>query len=188
MALSAFLFRNCLDLPPRGWADGGGSQEGGITSVIRERTLFAGIRKPIQTRADLEPRIVWLREALGESIAGPLTHIFRYDTPVEGYDSEIGFPVREAVNQGDIRTHTLRRMHFFANMHEGSVATVPRTRGRLYEYMNRVGLSPELELVEAFHRYDPANPENQRIESRGSYLPWPGDWATRLANGTFPRL
>ena len=175
LSLPAFL-----DLPSAWGADGGGSQEEGITAVIREQVLFAGIRKPIQSRAELEPRIATLRAALGERIAGPLTHIFRFDTAVEGYDSEIGFPVREAVEVGDVRTHVLRRMHFFANMHEGSVATVPQTRARLYEYMNRVGLSSELELVEVFHRYDPDNPENQRIESMASYLPWPEKYREEL--------
>jgi len=176
----------CLSLPtlpaiPLDWAPGGaGIQEEGIRSVVRERTLFAGIRNPIQSRADLVPRIERLQAVLGERIAGPLTHIFRYDTPVVGYDSEIGFPVGEVVNQGEIRTHTLRAMHFFSNVHEGPVTTVPQTRARLYEYMNRVGLSPELELVEVFHRYDPGNPDNQRIESMASYLPWPQKYREEL--------
>lgn len=166
---------------PSGWGFAHGEiQEDGITSVIREPTLFAGIRKPIQSRGELEPRIEALRAALGDRVAGPLTHIFRFDTPVEGYDSEIGFPVREVINLGEIRTHTLRSMHFFSNFHEGSVATVPETRGRLYAYMDRVGLSPELELVEIFHRYDPGNADNQRIESMTSYLPWPETYRKEL--------
>jgi hypothetical protein len=44
-------------------------------------------------------------------IAGPLTHIFRFDTPVEGYDSEICFPVSEPVTTAEVATHTLREMH-----------------------------------------------------------------------------
>ncbi|MGD2123838.1 MAG: hypothetical protein PVJ76_18960 [Gemmatimonadota bacterium] len=156
------------------------SQAVGITSKIRDRTLFAGIRKPIQSREELAPRIESLQAALQGRITGPLTHIFRFDTPVEGYDSEIGFPVDQVVNTGSIRTHTLRSMHFFSNIHEGSVETVPQTRDQLYRYMNQVGLSPELELVEVFHRYDPAHPENQRIETMASYLPWPEKYLEEL--------
>jgi hypothetical protein len=176
----------CVSIPwllgiPSGWDSGlGTDRQEGISFTVREPTLFAGIRKPIESRAELEPRIVELKAALGERIAGPLTHIFRYDTPVEGYDSEIGFPVSEAIDVGDIRTHTLRSMHFFTNVHEGSVATVPQTRTRLYQHMDRVGLSPELELMEVFHRYDPENPENQRIESMASYLPWPEKYREEL--------
>ncbi len=163
-----------------GGAGEGGGQEEGIRSVVREKTLFAGIRRPIQTRADLVPRIERLQEVLGDRVAGPLTHIFRFDTPVTGYDSEIGYPVGEVVNEGEIRTHTLRSMHFFANIHEGSLATLPGTRARLSAYMDRVGLSPELELVEVFHRYDPDNPDNQRVESMASYLPWPQKYRQEL--------
>jgi len=176
----------CLSVPallriPLDWGlPPGGLQDGAVRSVIREPTLFAGIRKPIRTREDLVPRIRDVEAACGDRIAGPLTHIFRYDTPVEGYDSEIGFPVTEAVDTGEVRTRMLRRMHFFSNVHEGPVATVPQTRARLYEYMNGVGLSPELELVEVFHRYDPDEPDNQRIESMASYLPWPEKYLEEL--------
>jgi hypothetical protein len=156
------------------------SQKSGITPGVREKTLFAGIRKPIQSRAELEPRIEALRATLGNRIAGPLTHIFRFDTPVEGYDSEIGFNVHEVVNSGEIQTHMLRRMHFFANMHEGSLATLPKSRARIYEHMNRAGLSQELELMEVFHRYDPANPENQLVENRVAYFPWPEKYREEL--------
>ena len=156
------------------WVFGENSAQGeGIQSTIREEMLFAGIRKPIQTREELEPRIQRLRVVCGDRITGPLTHIFRFDTPVEGYDSEIGFPVRDPVDVGDIETHTLRSMHFFSNMHEGSVETLPETRNQLYRFMNQVGLSGELELVEVFHRYDTDEPGNQKIESMASYLPWP---------------
>jgi len=155
-------------------------QDDGIRATARESTLFAGIRKPIRTRRELEPRIEEVRAACGDRIAGPLTHIFRFDTPVDGSDSEIGFSVREAVNVGDVRTHRLRSMHFFSNIHEGSMETLAQTRGQLYEYMNQVGLSPELELVEVFHRYDPADPENQRVESMASFLPWPEKYREEL--------
>jgi hypothetical protein len=169
-----------LDVAAVWGADRVVGRERDITSLVRESTLFAGIRKPIKERAELEPRIEILRATLGDRIAGPLTHIFRFDTPVEGYDSEIGFAVREEVNSGDIRTHTLRRMHFFANMHEGSLKTLPQTRNRIYEHMNRAGLSQELELMEVFHRYDPSDPENQRVESRVAYLPWPEKYREEL--------
>jgi hypothetical protein len=173
-------FSPLLKIPLEWNPDGGEGQDEGVTSRIREETLFAGIRKPIQSRDELAPRIETLQAACEGRITGPLTHIFRFDTPVAGYDSEIGYPVRETVDTGEIRTHTLRSMHFFTNIHEGSVATVPQTRGRLYEHMNRVGLSPELELVEVFHRYDPEDPENQRIESMASYLPWPEKYLEEL--------
>jgi hypothetical protein len=152
----------------------------GIRAVIREPTLFAGVRAPIRSRADLVPRIEAVKAACGDRVTGPLTHIFRFDTPVEGYDSEIGFPVGEPVEVGDVNTHTLRRMHFFANIHEGSLETLPQARAPLYAYRDRAGLSAELELVEVFHRYDPEHPDSQRVENMISFLPWPETYWSQL--------
>ena len=90
-----------------------------VKYVVREETLFAGIRAPIKSRDDLIPRIPIVTETCADQIRGPLVHIFRFDTPVDGYDSEIGFPVASEVNQGDVRTHTLRKMHFFSMIHQG---------------------------------------------------------------------
>jgi hypothetical protein len=169
-----------LNLPLEWGPVEGGSPQADIKALVREPILFAGIRKPIQSRDELEPRIAILTETLGDRIVGPLTHIFRFDTPVEGNDSEIGFPVREAVNIGDVRSHNLRRMHFFSSMHEGSLATLGQTRARIRDHMNRVGLSQELEIVEVFHRRDPDHPDNQLVENQMSYLPWPEQYREEL--------
>jgi effector-binding domain-containing protein len=152
---------------------GGAEKTPEIRAVIREPVLFAGIRKPIQERAELEPRIAVLQEACAGRITGPLTHIFRFDTHVEGYDSEIGFPVSSAVDEGPIRTHELRRMHCYALLHEGSPATLRETSSKLYAYMNRTGLSPELELQEVYLERNARAPERSRIDVMASFLAWP---------------
>jgi len=152
-----------------------------IRAVVRDAVLFAGIRRPISKRAELEPRIEQVSRACAGKIAGPLTHVFRFDTPVEGYDSEIGYPVSAAVDDGEVRTHRLRALHFFAAAHEGGVETVRETSGRLYAYMNRTGLSPELELVEIYHDHDPARPLAGRIEVMAAFLAWPEVYREQLA-------
>jgi hypothetical protein len=151
-----------------------------IEAIVRPPTLFAGIRKPITKREQLEPRIALLEKVCGKKISGPLTHIFRFDTPVEGYDSEIGFPVSEAVDSGDIRTHTLRAMHFYSADHRGADATIRETRGKIYQYMSTTGLSPELELVEVFHHRDREQPERSRTQVMASFLAWPEVYRTQL--------
>jgi effector-binding domain-containing protein len=155
----------------------GSAGDTGIKDVIREEILFAGIRKPIKERAELKPRIEKLRRMCGKKIAGPLTHIFRFDTQVDGYDSEVGFPVSESIDAGEIKTHTLRRMHFFSLLHEGPAVTIRETTGKLYGYMERTGLSPDLELGEAYHRYDP---EDMRVEVMASFLAWPEEYRKQL--------
>ena len=74
--------------------------------MVRKEILYAGIRKPIKERKELEPRIEKIKKVCAGKIAGPLTHIFRFDTPVDGFDSEIGFPVSVEINTGDVITHT----------------------------------------------------------------------------------
>ena len=144
-----------------------------IRHVIREETLFAGIRKPIKGREELLPRMEEVRKICEGKTVGPLTHIFRFDTPVEGHDSEIGFPVSAPVNTEDVKTHTLRRLHFFSLLHTGPVKVLRETTGKISSHMNRVGLSSELELMEIYHQYDPNDESQNRIEARISFLAWP---------------
>jgi effector-binding domain-containing protein len=151
-----------------------------VDAIVRPQTLFAGIRKPITSRAELEPRIAILEKACAGRIAGPLTHIFRFDTPVEGYDSEIGFPVSEPVTTDDVVTHTLREMHFYSATHEGPPDTLRETSRMLYQRLNAAGLSPELELVEVYEHRDVARPERSKTRIMVSYLAWPEVYRSQL--------
>lgn len=148
-------------------------QDSNIRHVVREEMLFAGWRQPIKSRDELPSRIEEVRAACADAAIGPLTHIFRYDTPVDGFDSEIGFPVSTPVNQGHIRTHTLRRLDFFVATHHGPISELRQTTGQVYAHMNRVGLAPELELVELYHDYDPEDEASNKIEILGAFLAWP---------------
>ena len=149
------------------------AQDNEIDALVREETLFAGIRKPIKNRSELEPRIAEINKACAGKIAGPLTHIFRFDTPVDGYDSEVGFPVSEEVTKGDIKTHTLRKMHFYSLPNEGTIETLSETSGKLYQYMNTTGLSPELELVEIYDDFISQGSKTQKIQVMAAFLAWP---------------
>jgi hypothetical protein len=121
-------------------------------------------------------------------IAGPMMHIFRFDTPVDGFDSEIGFPVSEAVNTEEIRTHTLRELHFFSTTHTGPVETLRESSLMNYEQMNKSGLAPELELMEIYHHYDPENQDNNVIETQASFLAWPEVYKDQLTRVLGPDL
>ena len=144
-----------------------------IRHVVRDEVLFAGIRKPIKSREELFPRIATVTEACKDVAIGPLHHIIRYDTPVDGYDSEVGFMVSTPVETGEIHTHTLRKMHFYALTHYGPVETLGETKQKLFACMAKTGLSPELEDVEVYHGFDPDHPEESQIESQFSFLAWP---------------
>jgi len=111
---------------------------------------------------------------------GPLVHYFRFDTPLDGFDSEIGFPVSSEVNTDKVRTHTLRKMHFFSLMHRGPLVTLRETTLRIIEHMKRMGLSQELELMEVYHQFDPESQGEQLIETRVSFLAWPEVYKEQL--------
>jgi len=151
-----------------------------IKHIFREETLFAGIRKPIKTRADLIPRMQAVKDACGDRITGPMVHIFRFDTPVDGYDSEIGFPVSSEVNAADVCTHNLRKMHFLTLLHRGPLSTLRDTTLQIHEHLNKAGLSPELELMEVYHHFDPENQDETLIETRVSFLAWPEVYREQL--------
>jgi len=155
-------------------------QDNTINHVVRNETLFAGIRKPVKKREELIPRIEELNKTCAGSTTGPLTHIFRFDTPVDGFDSEIGFPVSREINSGDIKTHMLRKMHFYSLLNEGPNETFSETSGKLYQYMDKTGLSPELEMVEMYHHYDPQHSENQKVQIMASFLAWPEVYREQL--------
>ena len=148
-------------------------QDATISHVTREETLFAGIRAPIKSRDELPARMEEVRIACGNAIIGPLAHIFRFDTPVDGFDSEVGFPVSKPVNRGPVKTHALRKLDFFGATHHGPVSTLRETSGQIYGHMNRMGLAPELELVEIYHSCDPQDEAANRIEVMAAFLAWP---------------
>ena len=74
------------------------------------------------------------------------------------------------MNAGEIRSHTLRRMHFFSSMHQGSMETLRETTRKVYAYMSGRGLSPELELAEVYHQRGAKDPVKSRIEVMASFL------------------
>jgi effector-binding domain-containing protein len=159
-----------------------------VKHVIRQETLFAGIREPIKNREELIPRIQEVTDVCGNKILGPLVHIFRFDTPVDGYDSEIGYPVTSGVNRGKVRTHTLRKMHFFSLIHRGPVETLRNTTLKIIEHMKKTGLSSELELMEIYHNYDLENPDENLIETRVAFLAWPEVYKEQLLRVLGPEL
>ncbi len=151
-----------------------------VRAVVRSPTLFAGIRAPITSRDQLVPRVATLQTACAGKIAGPLTHIFRFDTPVEGYDSEIGFPVSAPVEGEGVTTHTLREMHFFARTHTGPLNALRETSRMVSGYMSTRGLSPELELVEVYLDHQPGRPLGGRVDVMAAYLAWPEVYRAQL--------
>jgi hypothetical protein len=159
-----------------------------ITHIYRDEILLAGLREPANSRDELPERMAAVEAACSDKAIGPLVHIIRFDTPVEGFDSEIGYFVEDAIEAEGITTHRLRPMHFFSLRHHGPVASLRDPTRKLYEHMNLVGLAPELELMELYHRYDPNDESKNDIEVRASFLAWPEVYREQLDRVLGPEL
>ena len=146
-----------------------------ITHVIREETTFASIREPVKELRpvkELVPRIKKLSEECKGHITGPLTLIFHFDTPVDGFDAEIGYPVSTVIEKDNISTRTLPYAEFLSITHQGSYITLPKVYKKVYGFIRGNGLSDALEIVEILHEYDFENQENCITEVRASFLMW----------------
>jgi len=53
------------------------AQDSTITHAVRKEMLFAGIRKPVKKRAELNPRIEELKTACAGKTVGPLMELIR---------------------------------------------------------------------------------------------------------------
>jgi hypothetical protein len=147
-----------------------------ISYKTREKGYFANIRKTIKTRKDLVPLINILNGFVDEKTrSGPLTLIFHYDTPVDGFDAELGYLVEKPFSNNELSTRTLEEAHFFSIMHHRSYKTINESQKKVYEFMYSKGLSAAMELVEILHDVDFKNQERVKIEIQASFLPW-GEW------------
>ncbi|NIP44235.1 hypothetical protein GWO43_28050, partial [candidate division KSB1 bacterium] len=54
--------------------------------------------------------------------------------------------------------------------------------------MRQTGLSPELELMEVYHHYDPESRDEHVVETRASFLAWPEVFKEQLLRVLGPEL
>jgi len=151
-----------------------------ITHSIRDDSLFAGIRKPTKSRDEIHHLLKELLKVNNNEIKGNLIHIIRYDTPFDGMDSEVGFYIDKPLVHEHLKSHRLRKLHYLSCFHQGPIDTLIETKRKIYEQLNRSGLSPELEQVEIYHSFDPDDPNKNIIEVQISFLAWPEEYKDQL--------
>lgn len=104
--------------------------------------LIASIRENLKSREEINKTIEHLREKIGEdNIIGPAFLIINFiNSYTEGYDAEVGFAVKDAVNEGRITSRT------FPEYEVLSLATDdPKSLGEVYQKL--FGLQDELGLI-----------------------------------------
>lgn len=108
----------------------------GIEHRRTEDSLVATIRANIKKREELFPIIDRLREAVPSAyIAGPAFCIFQFITSfADGFDAEIGIPVRQAVETAEIKTQLLPGMEVLSLVHRGPLEGLGQSLGKLFGF------------------------------------------------------
>ncbi|MHA2328995.1 MAG: GyrI-like domain-containing protein [Candidatus Hodarchaeales archaeon] len=146
-----------------------------ITHVIRDETLFASIRQPVKELGpvkELLPLIEKLNQGCQGHIEGPLRLLFHFDTLVDGYDAEIGYPVNKQIEHKGISTRTLPYAEFLSITHRGPYQNLQDTYAEVYGYMHKNGLSSALEIEEILHNYNFEDQEECITDVHASFLMW----------------
>jgi len=111
-------------------------QDLGISHKQVDAQLVAYIRFNLKERTDIHKT---LQELAGEIPAGnvdgaPYVHIQYFSSYTEGYEAEVGFPVRQAVESGRVRSKLLPALEVLSITHRGSSETLRETKLKLHQF------------------------------------------------------
>ncbi len=118
-------------------------KEQGIQHKETDPTLVAVMGFNLKQRADLPAVMDRLRAAIpAEIISGPAFCIYRFVSTRfrEGYDVEVGLPVKQAIRTEEIESKVLPGMEVLALVHEGPVDKLRESYAKLYGYTAERGL------------------------------------------------
>lgn len=127
-----------------------------INHKVREEALYASIRKTVQNRDEILSYKDTVDEAIPEKL-GDLVVIYHYDTPVKGFDAEIGYFVDEEINTDIISTRKYLLNEFLTLSHYGSIKDISKSVSKIYKFMYEQGISAGMELIEVYHKVNEAD-------------------------------
>ncbi len=106
----------------------------GIKYKTIKEILVATIRLNIKERKELYSVLDELTQHIPrEHIIGPAFCIFQFVTSIkEGFDIEVGLPVAQAVETGNIKTRILPKMEVLSLVHTGPLEELSETYRKLY--------------------------------------------------------
>jgi len=129
-----------------------------------EEMLIATIRLNMKERKELYTVLDELTQHIPkEHIKGPAFCIFRFVTSIkEGFDVEVGLPVVQAVETGNIKTRFLPEMEVLSLVHTGPVEELGETYEKLYGCASEHGLISDEFCKEIYS--DSNDPTGDKIE------------------------
>ena len=136
----------------------------GIEHKKLEDTPVATVRFNPKKREELQPALNELaRNIPAGCITGPAFCITQFITSVtEGFDAEVGFPVTQAVEMGEIETRMLPAMEVLSLIHTGPVDELTESYRKLYRWASGQGLISDEFSREVF--LDSNSPDGKEIE------------------------
>jgi len=156
-------------------------KELGIEHKKLEDTRVATVRFNLKKREALPAILDELARTIRkESIIGPAFCVFQFVTSVtEGFDVEVGFPVSQAVEVGDIKTRILPAMEVLSLVHTGPPKELQDSYRQLYGCAAEHGLISDEFSREAYRDWD--HPEGSDIEVQFVIHHWNGLLGKNLA-------
>lgn len=144
-----------------------------------EGMAFAGVRRVLGSREELHPLLEELRKRLGEAIAGPPMALYQWGTEEKGLVAEVGYPVSQEVDDGEISTRDLPPRRAAIVMHRGPLDEARSTYFPVYEASFERGLVFESATREVYHELDVEDPAGNLVEAQLLLH----DWSGLLAKG-----
>jgi effector-binding domain-containing protein len=107
-----------------------------------EDTLIATVRNNFKDREEVRNILKDIKQQLPEeAIAGPAFCIIQFVTSLtEGLDAEIGFPVSETVDTGEIKTRNFPAMEVLSIVHRGSLEDLGQSYSKLFGHASGHGI------------------------------------------------
>jgi effector-binding domain-containing protein len=124
----------------------------GIQRKIFGGQLIASIRENLKSREEIYKTIKHLREKIGEdNIQGPpfciITFINSYS---EGYDAEVGFAVKDAVNEGRITSRFYPEYEVLSLTNDNPADSMGETYQKLFGLQDELGVITDEFCIEVY--------------------------------------
>jgi effector-binding domain-containing protein len=137
-------------------------------------TPVATTRLQAKSRADLRAALRSLAERLpAGDVDGPAFCIYQFiSSYTEGFDAEVGFPLRPGAEIEGVQTRTMPGMQVLSLRHEGPLEALRQRLISLYDFAADQGIISDEFRREVYWDHD--DPEGQRIELEFVIHDWQG--------------
>jgi effector-binding domain-containing protein len=145
----------------------------GIEHKIIAPTLAAVVRQTVGDRKELGSALSAVKATIpAELIDGPGFCIFRWVTSVrDGFDVEIGFPIKESFASQQVRCRTLDRIQVLSLVHRGPVERLADTQRLLFGTAASLGITSDEFMREVYP--ENSNPLGPAVEVQFVVHDWP---------------